>query len=232
MYTTRPRWATLASPLVLPCMLVVALVGLSACGRALANVPASAPAPTSIPPSFLPTPPAFPSGPTARVFVTTDLVRYYNHPLDLCVGDVVVLGVVAQYGAPHWNSPDGTRANGNEVVTPMAFSQWQVLSDRRVGPTREYAARGGHAGNVYYYAEPGPKPPVGQRYILVFQASPLPGAGSGAQEADRLMELFAALTVNQQNEVYFAYSKVWVPLPALAGELAHCLGNHATTPTS
>jgi hypothetical protein len=174
--------------------------------------------------------------------VSTFLRHGYTRPGDLCDADLVAVAAVARYGGAHWNSADGNRPasvtpqeltrRGYAVVTPMAFSQWQVLSDRRVGPTREYAARGGHAGNVYYYAEPGPKPPVGQRYILVFQASPLPGAGSGAQEADRLMELFAALTVNQQNEVYFAYSKVWVPLPALAGELAHCLGNHATTPTS
>lgn len=237
MYATRPRRTALTRPLALSILLTVALAGLGACGRTLANVPAGAPDPTATPPSFLPTPPAFPPGPTVYVTVSGYLAHGYLGPQDLCVGDVVAVGVIAQYGSAHWNSPDGNRssvpgfpnatADGYEVVTPMAFSQWQVLSDRRVGPTREYAARGGHAGNVY--SEDGPKPPVDQRYVLVFTASLV--GGSGSQWTDRLMELVAAMPVNRQNDVYFPYSRASVPLTVLAGDLAHCLGNHAATPT-
>lgn len=242
MFSPRPHTGSraLRAPLVLLCLVIVALTGLGACGRPTAGTPGTAPLPAL--PSFLPTPPAFPPGTFVSMTVSTYLRHGYTRPGDLCDADLVAVAAVARYGGAHWNSADGNRPasatpqdltrRGYAVVTPMAFSQWLPLNDQRFGLTREYAARGGRAGNVIYMVDPGPHPPVGQRFIMVFNAAVMADPGPSTRGTDQLMALYAALPVNARNEVYFDNPGVWMPLTLLAGQLAQCPGNHAPKPTS
>lgn len=242
MFTSRPHpfSRVLCVPLALACLVAVALTSLGACGRAAAGTPTGASFPA--PPSFVPTPPAFPPGPFVSMTVSTLLRHAYTRPSDLCDADLVAVAAVARYGGAHWNSPDGNRPAGitpqdltrraYAVVTPMAFSQWLPLNDQRQASTREYAVRGGRAGNILYTADPGPRPPAGQRFIMVFNAAVLADPGPNSRPSDQLMVLYAALPTNAQNEVYFDNPGVWMPLNLLAGQLAQCLGNRAPRPTS
>lgn len=237
--TPQSRLAAVSTTLMVVGVCAATLIGLGGCGRTAADVPAGAPLPP--PPSFLPTPPAFPFGPGLHVGVSALMAHTYTRPLELCDAELVAVGVIAQYGSAHWNSADGNIPAGISVpdmdqrhftvVTPMAFSQWQLLTDRRTGATREFAAMGGHAGNVDENG-PGPQPATGQRLVFVFNATLLADQTSTSQETDQLMELYAAFPVNAQNAVYFDGSGVYVPLPDLASELSSCAGNHAPTATS
>lgn len=230
----------LGVPLALACLVAVALTSLGACGRTAPGTPTGASLPA--PPSFLPTPPAFPTGSFVAMTVSTFLRHGYTRPGDLCDADLVAVAAVARYGGAHWNSADGNRPasvtpqeltrRGYAVVTPMAFSQWLPLNDQRVGATREYAARGGRAGRILYTADPGPRPPDGHRFVMVFNAAVLANPSPNSRATDELMVLYAALPTNAQNEVYFGNPGVWMPLTLLAGQLATCAGNHAPTPTS
>lgn len=89
----------LGVPLALACLVAVALTSLGACGRTAPGTPTGASLPA--PPSFLPTPPAFPTGPFVAMTVSTFLRHGYTRPGDLCDADLVAVAAVARYGGAH-----------------------------------------------------------------------------------------------------------------------------------
>lgn len=210
-------------------MLTVAIM-LAGCGAKIVE-----PRANSTPPQIVfPTPPNFPAGPGIHLFGNATQVNAYATPASLCNSALVVEGALAAYGPGHWNSADGSRpssfttrdviGHAYRIYTPMRFSQWHVLLDRRGQPTREYVVLGGTAGHDSFYMSPYPQPRIGQLGIMIFisgmHATTAPN--QPLQNAPDIMVLYAVLPVNAQQVVTFPPTGLQVPVSQVQAQLAKC----------
>jgi hypothetical protein len=225
MHTMRTTAAALLAGLVLG-------VAVAGCGRTLpAPNPNALPASEGTPGVVFGTPPAGPPGPGVQLNIHADYYNVAATPATLCYSSLVALATVSAYGPAHWNTPDGTRPaaytdtdllnHGYKIVTPLQFSYWRVLLDRRAQPTTEYVMLGGQVGNDTYEID-FPHPHVGALYLLAFGVGTgmMATANGSAVLARNVMVVYGIVPVDAQLLAHFPL--VQEPLSQVESQLASC----------
>ncbi len=123
----------------------------------------------------------------------------FDTPARMCKASVVADVTVRTLGRSHWNSPEGSRPQnldsrallrkGYAILTPVRFSQMNVLADHRGRPTTEFVTLGGIVGQDQFWLHDMPQLRPAARYVVVFvpsfsvQAGTLTDATLGAIDA-------------------------------------------------
>jgi hypothetical protein len=179
-----------------------------------------------------------PAGPPLHIGGIAERVSF-NTPARMCGDRLTAVGTVSGYGAAYWDTPDGTRPSfltpavveqqGYAIYTPLRFSAFQVLNDNRHLPTREFAMVGGQVGQDTYSMDGFPRPPMGQRDVMVFVDTTRVGQPGYSQET---LGLYQEFLVDSHGTVWLQHTdveqgqvvgqNVTIALADLTAQLATC----------
>jgi hypothetical protein len=167
----------------------------------------------------------------------------FSRPQDMCQGTPLVAEViVGSTGPGRWTTADGSRPATNDynviakagwhIVTPVRFSRFNILLDRRATQTQEFLMLGGQAGQDSDEELPYPQLVLAARYVVVF--APDNDLATGTYTEDRLI-VFDAFPIDQHDIVTLQVAgnpnepgigpvqqQVTIPLAQLQQDLAHC----------